>query len=257
MAGSLFYGIKKFVYWNWSGVKFARVSPADELSHSIFTHQTILLRELKDVDMYLQYNKIANLKIAIKNIDGAMLRPGETFSYWKLIGKPNKHKGYLPGMILQNGEVKTGVGGGLCQLSNLIYWMTLHTSLTVVERWRHGFDVFPDANRKQPFGSGATCSYPNVDLQIKNNTNQSFQLRLKVTETQLVGEWLSEAPLNFKYEIEERDHHIDHEWWGGYSRNNTIIRIKYNLETGEKIDEEMITENHAVMMYAPLLEKPS
>ena len=68
-------------------------------------------------------------------------------SYWYLIGKPTAGKGYLPGMILRNGGYLAATGGGLCQLSNLIYWMTLHTPLTVVERHRHGYDVFP---RREP-----------------------------------------------------------------------------------------------------------
>ena len=58
-------------------------------------------------------------------------------------------------MLLKNGTVQYGCGGGLCQLSNLIFWMTLHTPLEVKERHRHGYDVFPDSNRTQPFGSGA------------------------------------------------------------------------------------------------------
>ena len=70
-------------------------------------------------------------------------------------------------MVLHYGSFQTGIGGGLCQLSNLIYWMTLHTPLTVTERYRHSFDVFPDSRRTQPFGSGATCSYNYLDLQIK------------------------------------------------------------------------------------------
>lgn len=60
-------------------------------------------------------------------------------------------------MILYCGRVGTGVGGGLCQLSNLIYWMTIHTPLTIVERYKHSYDVFPDSNRTQPFSSVATC----------------------------------------------------------------------------------------------------
>ncbi|MEI3305467.1 MAG: VanW family protein [Dysosmobacter sp.] len=58
--------------------------------------------------------------------------------------------------------------------------MTLHTPLTVVERYRHSHDVFPDANRTQPFGSGATCAYPHRDLMIRNDTQQPFQLCLRV-----------------------------------------------------------------------------
>ena len=43
------------------------------------------------------------------------------------------------------------------------------------------------------------------------------------------------------------------QWWGGYTRHNEIWRIKMNLQNQEIIDE-LITKNHAVMMYNPLLE---
>lgn len=48
--------------------------------------------------MDLQRNKIVNLRLAAARLDGILLRPGETFSYWKLIGKPTRRKGYLDGM---------------------------------------------------------------------------------------------------------------------------------------------------------------
>lgn len=77
---------------------------------------------------------------------------------------------------------------GLCQLSNLIFWMTLHTPLEVIERHRHGYDVFLDSNRTQSFGSGATCFYPYGDLMIRNPTGEPFQLRLQVGEEYLERE---------------------------------------------------------------------
>ena len=60
--------------------------------------------------MYLQYNKIANIKIALQHVDKLTLFPGDTFSYWKAIGKPTKRKGYLKGMTLHNGTFKPGTG---------------------------------------------------------------------------------------------------------------------------------------------------
>ena len=54
--------------------------------------------------------------------------------------------------------------------------MTVHTPHTVVERWRHSYDVFPDCGRTQPFGSGATCAWPSLDLQPQNRTATSFRL---------------------------------------------------------------------------------
>lgn len=89
------------------------------------------------------------------------------------------------------GTFHRGVGGGLCQLSNLIYWMTLHTDLTVTERYRHSYDVFPDENRTQPFGSGATCVYNYRDLMVENRTVRPLQLSLQLTATELRGAWLS------------------------------------------------------------------
>lgn len=179
--------------------------------------------------MALQRNKITNLRLAAVRLDGVVLHPGETFSYWKLIGKPSRRKGYLDGMVLFLGRIGSDVGGGLCQLSNLIFWMTLHTPLTVVERYRHSHDVFPDAGRTQPFGSGATCAYPHRDLMIRNDTDQDFQLCLRVGETHLEGEWRAVEPPHCRYELLERNHRIDQAAWGGYLRHNELYRRTYDL----------------------------
>jgi len=182
----------------------------------------------------------------------ATIKPGETFSYWRLIGKPTKLKGYKKGMVLKSGTVTAATGGGLCQLSNLIYWMTIHTPLTVTERHRHGYDVFPDANRTQPFGSGATCFYNYGDLMIKNNTTDTFQLHLKMTEEYLEGAWLCNHPPEFKYEVYEKEHIMQSQFWGGHTRHNSIYRKKYD-QHGNLLDDEFVIENHAIMMYAPFI----
>jgi vancomycin resistance protein VanW len=203
--------------------------------------------------MYLQYNKIENLKIAISKLNDTVIQPGETFSYWRLIGKPSKRKGYRKGMILYCGTYQVGIGGGLCQLSNLIYWITLHTPLTVVERYRHSYDVFPDSNRNQPFGSGATCVYNYRDLMIRNDTTQPYQLKLWLSDTELYGSWRVNGKLHETYVIYERDHVFKKELFGMYSRNNTLYRKTLDIE-GNVISDEYITENHALMMYEPFLD---
>ncbi|MGI5970479.1 MAG: VanW family protein [Oscillospiraceae bacterium] len=251
-AGKCFYSTLKQI----SRIKhrpYALKRTDTPLGETVFRHETILLRRLKDIDMRFQYNKITNLRIASSRVDGLLLYPGETFSYWKLIGRPTYRKGYLDGLVLGSGKLVAGVGGGLCQLSNLIYWMTLHTPLTVVERHRHGYDLFPDSNRTQPFGSGATCYYPYGDLMIRNDTDMVFQLRVRVGEENLEGEWRSDTPLGIRYEIIERNHMMKSEFWGGFSRHNEIWRRIYNDE-GELISEELITENHALMTYSPFIE---
>ncbi|MCH1626864.1 VanW family protein [Ferdinandcohnia quinoae] len=251
--GKKFYRLKRYKEWYFGNKKYAIKQSHTLLSHVISSHKTILLRELKDVEMWLQHNKIKNLKIATNKLNKITIKPGETFSYWRLIGHPTKRKGYVEGMILHYGKVTTGIGGGLCQLSNLLYWITLHSPLTVTERYRHSYDVFPDSRRSQPFGSGATCAYNYLDLQIKNETNHTYQLVIYLTDTHLVGEWRAEAPATRTYDVYEKEHSITLEYWGGYVRHNSIYRKVFNLK-GEPIDDEFITENHAIMMYEPLLE---
>ena len=251
--GGAYFSAQRKLRWLSMRKHFARERSGEDLAYQAFSHHTPLMRKLKDVDMQLQRNKVTNLRLACARLDGLLLRPGETMSYWYLIGKPTAGKGYLPGMILRNGGYLAATGGGLCQLSNLIFWMTLHTPLEVTERHRHGYDVFPDSNRTQPFGSGATCFYPYGDLMIYNPTERPFQLCLRVGETHLEGEWRSDRPPEYRYHILERNHEIRHEWWGGCSRHNELYQQVFSPE-GELLEERLVVENHAMMMYPPFLE---
>lgn len=250
--GACYYGVLRRLLWLKMAPSFARERPEGRLPHVQFQHATPLRRQLRGEDMKYQDNKVVNLTLAVKELDGVLIRPGETFSYWYLIGDPSRRRGFREGMVLRSGQVCAGIGGGLCQLSNLIYWMALHSPLTVVERHRHGYDVFPDSRRTQPFGSGATCAYPHADLMLRNDTDETFQLSLHVGEQDLEGAILGETPPVFRYEIVERDHEMRGEYWGGYTRHNKLFRLTYDL-SGALLGEELVAENHAVMMYSPML----
>ncbi|PXY94094.1 VanW family protein [Gilliamella apis] len=219
-------------------------------------HQSVLLRQLKDVDMYLQYNKITNLRLAIEQLDGSIIKPNQRFSIWQKVGRPSKKRGFLEGLSLHNGQVGKDIGGGLCQLGNLIYWMVLHSDLTIIERWRHSFDVFPDVNRTIPFACGATLAYNYIDLQLLNKTNTTYRLNLWLDDEYLHGELLANTPLSYRYEIFETDHVIEQQWWGGYTRHNKIWQRKTHL-LNNQIEEKLISENHAIMMYTPYLTQPN
>jgi vancomycin resistance protein VanW len=214
------------------------------------------MRPLLGLDERLQRNKAVNLRLAAGRLDGLVLAPGRMLSFWRHVGRPTRRRGFLDGMVLHRGRIVPGIGGGLCQLTNLLYWMTLHTPLTILERWRHGYDVFPDAGRDQPFGSGATCSWPALDLQIGNPTGTPYRLSVGLTDTHLAGSWTAGEPAGVEYRIEERAHRISHEYQGVYTRRNELWRIVRDLATSETT-EEMITSNHALMMYPPFLPPPA
>jgi len=251
--GVQYFRLKRHISWLFLRTDFAQKCNS-QLPHEYFTHKTPLYRKLKNVDMRLEVNKVINLKLAVPKINQVTLKPGQTFSYWRLIGNPTKRKGYKKGMQLKSGKITEQTAGGLCQLSNLIYWLTIHTPLTVTERHRHGYDVFPDSNRTQPFGSGATCFYNYGDLVIQNNTNQTFQLVLEITGTHLKGAWFCNRQPEFKYEIYEKDHIMQSEFWGGFTRHNIIHRKKYDTQ-GNILDDEYVVENHAIMMYSPFISE--
>lgn len=142
---------------NGSGAGVAPISTspvgrAEDFPYAVMQHSTPMLRQLQGLPMQLQHNKITSPRLAVAPLDGRVLRPGQRLSFWKCVGNPSAKRGYLDGVVLDDGVRRAGVGGGLCQLTNLLYWMTLHTPLTVVERWRHTYDVFPDNARTQPFG---------------------------------------------------------------------------------------------------------
>jgi len=215
-------------------------------------HATPLFRPLLGLDPVLQSNKVVNLRIAVARLDGLVLEPGQRLSFWREVGRPSYVRGFADGLVLDHGALKSGVGGGLCQLTNLLYWMTVHTRLDVVERWRHSYDVFPDSGRTQPFGSGATCAWPALDLQVQNRTHSRYRLSLEVTETELRGRWTCDEAFTGNFEVYERAHVVTHEGPGVYVRHNQLWRRE--LDAGCRVVRDSpLTENHALLMYEPFL----
>ncbi len=252
--GKEFYILKRQLNWFTHKHSFAKAEAGITLTHTLIQHRSFLLRPLKEVDMHLQHNKVRNLEIALSHLNKVVIQPGQIFSIWKLVGRPTKAKGYLEGLTLNNGKISKGTGGGLCQLGNLLYWMALHTPLTIKERWRHGYDVFPDINRTIPFACGATLSFNYIDLQIQNNTAHTFQINLWLDQEYLNGSITCDTDLQLHYLVFETDHFFKQQWWGGYTRHNKIWRKITHLKNNtEQI--EPVAENHAIMMYNPLLDK--
>ncbi len=245
--------VKREWQWRRCGADLdLRVASGEDFPYAVMRHTTPMLRQLQGLPMQLQHNKITNLRLAVAPLDGRVVQPGQRLSFWRFVGNPSARRGFLEGVVLDDGLLRAGVGGGLCQLTNLLYWMTIHTPLTVVERWRHTYDVFPDNNRTQPFASGATCAYPSLDLQVENRTDASFRLGLRVGETHLEGEWSSDRAPDRTYRIYEAAHVITTEGLGIHMRRNIIRRKVIDL-AGAEIADEMVSENHAQMMYEPFL----
>jgi len=243
--------IKRQLTWYLDNKKYASLRTTEPLSYRIRKHQSVLLKKLGENNEQLQINKVTNLKIAAGRIAGIQIKPGETFSFCKLVGLPTKKKGYLPGMELSFGEARAGIGGGICQIANLIHWLVIHSPLTVTERYHHSFDPFPDDGRVLPFGSGATVFYNYRDYQFTNNTPHTFQINLWFSEKCLEGELRVDEELDYAYHVEEREHQflkIGEQFF----RKNEIWRHKIlKFQSGKVVETELVTKNFARVTYTP------
>lgn len=243
--------LKRNLEWIFDDKKYSKKRTVNKLDFRIKKHQSVLLKKLGDNNEQLQINKVTNLKIAAERINGIIIKPGETFSFCKLVGLPTQKKGYLLGMELTFGEARAGIGGGICQISNLIHWLVIHSPLTVTERYHHSFDPFPDDGRVLPFGSGATVFYNYRDYQFTNNTDHTFQINLWFTDKCLEGELRIDTELEYAYHVIEKEHQflkID----GQFYRKNEIWRDKIlKFQSGKIIETTLITKNFARVTYTP------
>lgn len=215
-------------------------------SHVVARHQSLLRRKLGGSNPRLQEQKIQNLKQAIKKLDGVVIKPGKVFSFWQVVGKPKYKKGYVDGMLISNGKVIEGLGGGMCQLSNFLYWILLHAPTEIIERHHHSKDVFPDSGRTLPFGSGATIFYNYLDLKVKNVSKFSLQIKIWLTDEHLKGKILSNGQIIEKFHIVEKNH-LFIKKGVNYFRYNEIYREFFVEGKLQKIEE--VTTNFAPVLY--------
>ena len=235
----------------WSGrVTFAHLRSTTPLPVRIKQHGSLLLRELGTDQMLLQHNKVTNLRLAVGRMDGLLIRPGETFSFNRVVGDCTRAKGYVDGMTLSNGEPGAGVGGGICQLANLVHWMVLHAPLTVVERSEHSFDPFPDKGRVLPWGVGCSIVYNYVDLVVRNDSEHTFQLVVRVGDRYLHGQLLADTPPEFSYQVEGRAEQFLRRG-GKVFRRNDIWRRVIDRQTGIQVGDDLIASNCALVVYEP------
>jgi vancomycin resistance protein YoaR len=90
----------------------------------------------------LEMGKVQNLRIAAAAIDGIVIEPGETFSFWRAAGRATRARGYVVGRELRQGCMIPTIGGGLCQLTNALSRVVHQAGMEIVER--HSHSVHPE-----------------------------------------------------------------------------------------------------------------
>lgn len=194
---------KKFFYHEMrkDGCRYAKGISDQKLPNVIFETSILMLNENSGFDMEYQRNKVHNLKLAAKTINRVVIEQGETFSFWQLVRRADRQEKYKAGLNLVNGKIVASYGGGLCMLSDMLFWMFLHTPLTVVERHGHAVKAFPETNENLPCGVDATVSEGWLDLKVRNETGNTFQIEVSFDEKYMYGRILSRNAVRRAYSI--------------------------------------------------------
>ena len=139
-------------------------------------------------------NRITNIKLACKAMDGTVLQPGETFSYNSCLGERTAAKGYKPAPAYSGNELVDSLGGGICQGSTTLYYSALLADMEIVSRTNHGFPVsYID------YGMDATVSWGGPDFKFRNSSRYPVKIQAAVS-----GNYLSIQILG----TEERDYFV-------------------------------------------------
>ncbi|MGI8577213.1 MAG: VanW family protein [Nocardioidaceae bacterium] len=242
--------VRRRADWCRADTSWAAAKDDEDLTVRVKPHKSLLLRQLGESEMWLQHNKVTNLTLAAALVDGLLIRPDETFSFNRVVGNCTKRRGYVEGMRLSNGAAVSGVGGGICQLANLLHWMVLHSEVTVTDRSEHSFDPFPDNGRVLPWGTGCSIVYNYVDLQFRNDTESTYQLRIRVGDRYLEGELRADREQSRSYKV-YADNERFYRLGGEYFRANQIWRSVIDRRTGNRLGEELIRDNCALVKYVP------
>lgn len=129
-------------------------------------------------------NRVTNIRLMARAVDGYVVMPGETFSISRVVGDTTAAKGYLPDGYMQGGVGHCCVvGGGVSQFGttmfNAIFWS--------------GYEIGtyrPHTGwlSRYPLGIEHTLVYGSIDLQFTNDTTTPIYIETSSTSTSVTVE---------------------------------------------------------------------
>ena len=125
-------------------------------------------------------NRIHNVQLVAHLVDNKLIPPGTTFSFNDTTGERTAAKGFLEAPVIVNGELQTGLGGGVCQVSTTVFNAAFEAGLPITARTNHALYI-----SHYPLGRDATVDYPGIDLKFVNDTGHWLLLRTWVGSSSL------------------------------------------------------------------------
>ena len=141
-------------------------------------------------------NRLHNVRLVAQLVDRHLIPPGAEFSFNRTTGERTVEKGFLEAPVIINGELQTGLGGGVCQVSTTVFNAAFEAGLPITARTNHSLYI-----SHYPTGRDATVNYPDLDLRFVNDTGKWLLLRTFVGSSSLTVA-LYGTPVNRRIEVE-------------------------------------------------------
>jgi len=125
-------------------------------------------------------NRVHNVHLMADYIDGTIIRPGEVFSFNRVVGPRTPQRGFLEGQMIVGSLLLPAIGGGVCQTATTLFNDAFEAGLPVLERVNHGFFI-----SHYPLGRDATVSWGGPDLEFRNDLRHGILIRSSYTDSTL------------------------------------------------------------------------
>lgn len=111
-------------------------------------------------------DRIANLQLGVRELDGTLVPPGGTFSLNDAIGERTVERGFRVAPVIIGTKFAEEVGGGTSQVATTVFNAAWEAGLRITERNPHSLYI-----SRYQLGRDATVYWPSLDLKFVNDTD--------------------------------------------------------------------------------------
>ena len=123
-------------------------------------------------------NRIWNVQLLGRYLDGTIVRAGETFSYNEVMGPRTVERGFREGQMIFGGVLIPSIGGGVCQTATTIFNAAFEAGLPISDRRNHSFYI-----SHYPMGRDATVNWGTQDFVFENDLDHAILIKAHGTSS--------------------------------------------------------------------------
>jgi vancomycin resistance protein YoaR len=125
-------------------------------------------------------NRIWNVQLMARYIDGTIIKPGEVFSFNRVVGERTVERGFREGQMIVGSLLLPSIGGGVCQTATTLFNNAFDLGLPIIERHNHSFYI-----SHYPMGRDATVSWGGPDFEFRNDLPTGILIKSSYTSSTL------------------------------------------------------------------------